>query len=45
MNKEKYNDPTADTAMGNVMREEKKKRKQEGGRIGKKPEREGRGST
>lgn len=26
MNKEKYNDPTADKAIANVMREEKKKK-------------------
>ena len=44
MNKERYSDPTAEQAIGNVMREEKNKHRQAGDTIGKKPERKGRES-
>lgn len=39
MNKEKYNDPTAENAIAHVMREYRKKKEQEGDRFGKEPER------
>lgn len=45
MNKEKYSDPTADKAIANVMREYRRKKKQEGDSIGKEPERKRREST
>jgi hypothetical protein len=44
MNKEKYSDPTADQAIAHVMREYRKKKKQEGDSIGKEPKRKSRGS-
>lgn len=45
MNKEKYSDPTADKAIANVMREYRRKKKQEGDSIGEGTERKSRGST
>lgn len=44
MNKEKYNDPTAEQAIAHVMKEARRKKKQEGGSSGKKSERKGRES-
>lgn len=44
MNKEKYNDPTAEQAIAHVMKEYRRKKKQEGGGSGKKSERKGRES-
>lgn len=44
MNKERYNDPTAEQAIAHVMKECREKKKQEGGSSGKKPERKGRES-
>lgn len=38
MNKERYNDPTADIAIGNVVREEKRKEKYARNQCGNKPE-------
>lgn len=43
MNRERYNDPTADIAISNVIRIEKMK-KQDGGSIGKKSKRKERES-
>ena len=45
MNKEKYSDPTADKAIANVMREYRRKKKQDGDRFGKESERKRREST
>lgn len=45
MNKERYNDPTADKAIAHVMMENRKKKKQEGDHIGKGTERKSQGST
>ena len=39
MNKERYNDPTADQAIAHVMKECREKKRQEGGRSGKESER------
>lgn len=44
MNKEKYSDPTAEQAIAHVMREYRRKKKQEGDSIGKESKRKGRGS-
>ena len=44
MNRERYNDPTAERAIARVMKEYRKKKKQEGGSSGKKSERKGRES-
>lgn len=43
MTREGYNDPTAEIAVARVMREHRKK-KQDGGSIGKESERKGRES-
>lgn len=45
MNKERYNDPTADRAIANVTREDRRKKKQESDKFGKEPERKSRRST
>lgn len=39
MNKEKYSDPTADRAIWNVIQEEKRTKRERGGRHGPEPER------
>lgn len=44
MNKGKYNDPTAEQAIAHVMKEYRRKKKQEGGSGDKKSERKGRES-
>ena len=44
MNKERYNDSTADQAIAHVMKEYRKKKRQEGGRSGKESERKSRES-
>lgn len=45
MNKEKYNDPTAEKAIAHVMKEYQKKNKQDGDGVGKRPKQRSRGST
>lgn len=40
MNKEKYSDPTAEIAIAHVMKEYRRKKKQEGDRFGEKSKRE-----
>lgn len=44
MNKEKYNDVTADKAIAHVMKQYRRKKKQEGDGIGKEPKRKSRES-
>lgn len=45
MNKEKYSDPTAEKAIAHVMKEYRRKKKQEGDGFGEKSKRESREST
>lgn len=45
MNKERYNDPTAEKAIAHVMMESRKKKNREGDYIGRKSEQKSRGSS